>query len=127
MSPKYAFLRVASAPSQVTSAANGVPADGGSVCCASGAWLRPQAASSNRDAVTMRRNVLRLTACPHLASVRPAAAAVRWQTSHAASAVRHARRSEEHTSKLQSLMRISYAVFCLKQKKIHNNHQPEID
>src|SRR3546814_4558608 len=29
-------------------------------------------------------------------------------------------RSEEHTSELQSLMRISYAVFCLKQKK--NNH-----
>src|SRR3546814_3651264 len=27
---------------------------------------------------------------------------------------RHARRSEEHTSELQSLMRISYAVFCLK-------------
>src|SRR3546814_4324625 len=30
------------------------------------------------------------------------------------------RRSEEHTSELQSLMRISYAVFCLK-KKIKNN------
>src|SRR3546814_1564404 len=30
-------------------------------------------------------------------------------------------RSEEHTSELQSLMRISYAVFCLKQKKI-NSH-----
>src|SRR3546814_5835827 len=29
------------------------------------------------------------------------------------------RRSEEHTSELQSLMRISYAVFCLKKKK-HN-------
>src|SRR3546814_2954826 len=29
-------------------------------------------------------------------------------------------RSEEHTSELQSLMRISYAVFCLKQKKINN-------
>src|SRR3546814_6747175 len=29
-------------------------------------------------------------------------------------------RSEEHTSELQSLMRISYAVFCLKKKK-HNN------
>src|SRR3546814_5577609 len=28
------------------------------------------------------------------------------------------RRSEEHTSELQSLMRISYAVFCLKNKKI---------
>src|SRR3546814_10886713 len=30
-------------------------------------------------------------------------------------------RSEEHTSELQSLMRISYAVFCLKNKKIKNN------
>src|SRR3546814_9282676 len=29
-------------------------------------------------------------------------------------------RSEEHTSELQSLMRISYAVFCLKKKKRHN-------
>src|SRR3546814_4017011 len=29
----------------------------------------------------------------------------------------HMNRSEEHTSELQSLMRISYAVFCLKQKK----------
>src|SRR3546814_8347080 len=28
----------------------------------------------------------------------------------------HRRRSEEHTSELQSLMRISYAVFCLKKK-----------
>src|SRR3546814_7374424 len=28
-------------------------------------------------------------------------------------------RSEEHTSELQSLMRISYAVICLKKKKIH--------
>src|SRR3546814_2365591 len=30
-------------------------------------------------------------------------------------------RSEEHTSELKSLMRISYAVFCLKKKKQHNN------
>src|SRR3546814_8039375 len=29
-------------------------------------------------------------------------------------------RSEEHTSELQSLMRISYAVFCLKKKKNNN-------
>src|SRR3546814_4705565 len=29
-------------------------------------------------------------------------------------------RSEEHTSELQSLMRISYAVFCLKKKKVYN-------
>src|SRR3546814_5067364 len=31
-------------------------------------------------------------------------------------------RSEEHTSELQSLMRISYAVFCLKNKKKPNTH-----
>src|SRR3546814_9816053 len=31
---------------------------------------------------------------------------------------RHLGRSEEHTSELQSLMRISYAVFCLKKKKM---------
>src|SRR3546814_6617313 len=30
-------------------------------------------------------------------------------------------RSEEHTSELQSLMRISYAVFCLKKKKTYQN------
>src|SRR3546814_10228051 len=40
----------------------------------------------------------------------------------------HQRRSEEHTSELQSLMRISYAVFCLKKKKKKNNehttHEP---
>src|SRR3546814_1246359 len=38
---------------------------------------------------------------------------------------RRDRRSEEHTSELQSLMRISYAVFCLKKKKndiIHHTH-----
>src|SRR3546814_9800440 len=31
-------------------------------------------------------------------------------------------RSEEHTSELQSLMRISYAVFCLKKKKQHKHY-----
>src|SRR3546814_1962307 len=42
------------------------------------------------------------------------------------------KRSEEHTSELQSLMRISYAVFCLKKKitiniirNIHNQNQEE--
>src|SRR3546814_4675956 len=36
-----------------------------------------------------------------------------------------AARSEEHTSELQSLMRISYAVFCLKKKKIKRRQQQE--
>src|SRR3546814_2006398 len=34
-------------------------------------------------------------------------------------------RSEEHTSELQSLMRISYAVFCLKKKKKHITSNPK--
>src|SRR3546814_5515957 len=34
-------------------------------------------------------------------------------------------RSEEHTSELQSLMRISYAVFCLKKKKKKKNHKTQ--
>src|SRR3546814_1927747 len=33
------------------------------------------------------------------------------------------RRSEEHTSELQSLMRISYAVFCLKKKKMNTQQR----
>src|SRR3546814_688008 len=40
--------------------------------------------------------------------------------------VRKGERSEEHTSELQSLMRISYAVFCLKKKKhIKQTHTPQ--
>src|SRR3546814_6267020 len=41
------------------------------------------------------------------------------QPAHHVGALRLRVRSEEHTSELQSLMRISYAVFCLKKKK-HN-------
>src|SRR3546814_1023702 len=37
-----------------------------------------------------------------------------------------AARSEEHTSELQSLMRIPYAVFCLKKKTYHTPHTPHI-
>src|SRR3546814_7852841 len=36
-------------------------------------------------------------------------------------AMKRANRSEEHTSELQSLMRISYAVFCLKKKNTDNH------
>src|SRR3546814_2799193 len=38
----------------------------------------------------------------------------------------HPARSEEHTSELQSLMRISYAVFCLKKKKNDTHYQNNI-
>src|SRR3546814_9939182 len=36
-------------------------------------------------------------------------------------------RSEEHTSELQSLMRISYAVFCLKKTNTHDSNQKHRD
>src|SRR3546814_3577168 len=49
------------------------------------------------------RKGLKLTLLPHAGGTRAEAEA--------------ALRSEEHTSELQSLMRISYAVFCLKKKK----------
>src|SRR3546814_12412169 len=51
---------------------------------------------------------------------RPRRALVNGQSAAgdvALAAARTAIRSEEHTSELQSLMRISYAVFCLKKKK----------
>src|SRR3546814_3091854 len=47
-------------------------------------------------------------------AIKPASAAPRRKP------VRLRMRSEEHTSELQSLMRISYAVFCLKKKKKKN-------
>src|SRR3546814_7367181 len=46
--------------------------------------------------------------------VAPEHAACRWMESERC-------RSEEHTSELQSLMRNSYAVFCLKKKKKHRH------
>src|SRR3546814_9285197 len=46
-------------------------------------------------------------------------ARVLWQQGKLDDALK---RSEEHTSELQSLMRISYAVFCLKKKNNNNEH-----
>src|SRR3546814_3147193 len=42
-----------------------------------------------------------------------------WSLARRGPAAGAGARSEEHTSELQSLMRISYAVFCLKKKKEH--------
>src|SRR3546814_2017702 len=76
--------------------------------------------------VTVRRH-LRVTPLVACLDDRPVrgnldlirAVDVRKQPPHARQAAQHRKqRSEEHTSELQSLMRISYAVFCLKKKKI---------
>src|SRR3546814_9467586 len=73
-------------------------------------WAR----STRRTASSWRRSP---AAAPDRASCR-----TRSRANITASAPRRGR-SEEHTSELQSLMRISYAVFCLKKKKI----TPEIE
>src|SRR3546814_5315986 len=44
---------------------------------------------------------------------------------YAASGVAPDKRSDEHTSELQSLMRISYAVFCLNKKKHHSDDKDQ--
>src|SRR3546814_5766505 len=47
------------------------------------------------------------------------------KTNHEPRRLRSTPRSEEHTSELQSLMRISYAVFCLKKKHHYNAHSSD--
>src|SRR3546814_3220871 len=51
----------------------------------------------------------------------------RTSTSRSPTPISPSARSEEHTSELQSLMRISYAVFCLKKKNTDNKQlQPDL-
>src|SRR3546814_2072977 len=60
---------------------------------------------------------------------RPARPSLAGRSAGHAAVPRERPRSEEHTSELQSLMRISYAVFCLKQKNnthTANTHQKNI-
>src|SRR3546814_6634803 len=70
-------------------------------------WMRSMA-GVGQLAVRMRRDDVLYCALP---LYHNNALTVSW------SAMLGAGRSEEHTSELQSLMRISYAVFCLKKKK----------
>src|SRR3546814_8315336 len=77
---------------------------------------RPGAALAHRR---HRRAAVRLDrgASRHGHGQRGAAAAGQALLRRSRGHAEHALRSEEHTSELQSLMRISYAVFCLKKKK----------
>src|SRR3546814_8854150 len=77
---------------------------------------RPQAAQY-QGAIVGRNRMAKLIA--RLAQPRPQLRRRSQRPHH-----RVRMRSEEHTSELQSLMRISYAVFCLKKKKRHINHLP---
>src|SRR3546814_1671971 len=72
----------------------------------------PRCAIQDRRGAHWRNRRLR-TLLPHCRDCRPPARPT-GQGSNRSEQIR----SEEHTSELQSLMRISYAVFCLKKKKI---------
>src|SRR3546814_2117863 len=64
------------------------------------------------------RRVCEFAACPQKTMARRLSG---WSMLSLDSSTRsNQRRSEEHTSELQSLMRISYAVFCLKKKRLQN-------
>src|SRR3546814_7587068 len=92
----------------------GIMAHGTSLTAVECARMIPQlSATSIRQAMRWARDERRLSqACQAvLEFMQRHPIAATWGRSDLAS------RSEEHTSELQSLMRISYAVFCLKKKK----------
>src|SRR3546814_8932920 len=60
---------------------------------------------------------------PQLRGMQIGSIAHNGQARHRGSPPHSEDRSEEHTSELQSLMRISYAVFCLKKKKKHKTQE----
>src|SRR3546814_9648748 len=59
--------------------------------------------------------------CAQRSAAEPRGNPGRWYSGCTAVADQGRQRSEEHTSELQSLMRISYAVFCLKKQKKQSN------
>src|SRR3546814_3097466 len=88
-------------------------------------------AACARDRRAVERRLLALTALGGIAAARMEQATARpiELARHDAGDRRQAlggSRSEEHTSELQSLMRISYAVFCLKKKKKLINYTRQV-
>src|SRR3546814_2668148 len=82
-------------------------------------------ARSSRARVSRRAPAHRRPGPPSRCSLRGSLAAPapsRWRSATSCRDRRRRARSEEHTSELQSLMRISYAVFCLKKKKTVQTH-----
>src|SRR3546814_1343110 len=86
-------------------------------------FSRPKSAKSMKSGA-FHKHFIR-SKYPH---VRRMAIAALWgyERQHQIAQARNGR-SEEHTSELQSLMRISYAVFCLKKKKQYTNHNPSLN
>src|SRR3546814_1587788 len=84
-------------------------------------WEQPKVKKHFRNKTSPSRTIYAPAAWadPRALSRRHAASLAGGQVDHLDGPF--AFRSEEHTSELQSLMRISYAVFCLKKKKQNRN------
>src|SRR3546814_8557956 len=80
-------------------------------------FVRTARAKGLSPAVILRRHALRPALMPVVSYLGPAAAGLLTGAVVIETVFSLPGRSEEHTSELQSLMRISYAVFCLKKKK----------
>src|SRR3546814_10755675 len=78
--------------------------------------LRSTSLSSHLQRPTLKCHLLRERRCSVLCAHSSQQVSNRCRESGSTVATR----SEEHTTELQSLMRISYAVFCLKQKNTNN-------
>src|SRR3546814_4588698 len=85
------------------------------------AWAAPSSSSGFVPLPSAKRDALvKLPSRPVAVDIVPEPSSI--VPSQRAVAVAAMSRSEEHTSELQSLMRLSYAVFCLKKKKITKTH-----
>src|SRR3546814_1858243 len=88
-------------------------------------WLgtRPTQATNSRPERKVFASPIAATAAVAVNKPTPGIWAIAWTagSSRIHCPRRRSIRSEEHTSELQSLMRISYAVFCLKKKKQNKN------
>src|SRR3546814_1120416 len=83
-------------------------------------WIRAANSAKPNDAIQERLRLQGLYLCRYLSkSLAPAFRTERYQISKETVILY---RSEEHTSELQSLMRISYAVFCSQKKNNITNH-----
>src|SRR3546814_6062762 len=88
--------------------------DWSSDVCSSDLSSTPAGAGAEVTFIASRRS--QVTTLQTNSPVRSTLARESFEPSGGPSALRPPGRSEEHTSELQSLMRISYAVFCLKKK-----------
>src|SRR3546814_5872462 len=109
-------MRISDWSSDVCSSDRGRPST--SSATAAGPSLFPPPGEHRRDGVVPDDTHHR----PREAAQPPAVVQIIDHLADSDVADRTHKRSEEHTSELQSLMRISYAVFCLQKKKTSNQH-----